>query len=53
MVLHGEHRAVVEAEAFQGAVEQGDVGFHGGRGQRVLDHHEAVVLTGDFDLAGF
>ena len=52
MVLDREHRAVVEREPFERAVEQRDVGFAQPRGQDVADHDEAVVLARDLDPAG-
>ena len=52
MVLHGEHRAVLEPDALDGAVEQRAVGdLELGR-QVVVGDGEAVVLAGDLDLAG-
>src|SRR5689334_15036379 len=52
MVLHREHRLVLEREAAIGSVEQRHVRLLDILRQRVLVHRESVVHRGDLDLAG-
>ena len=52
MVLDREHRAVLEPDALDGAVEQRAVGDLDIAGQAGIGHGEAMVLAGDLDLAG-
>src|SRR5437660_10054909 len=52
MVLDREGRLVGAAQALVAAVEQRDVGYLYGLGQRLGDDAEAVILRRDLDLAG-
>ncbi len=53
VVLHGEGRELLVAQALQGVVVQVDMGeFHCGVGDGVQVHREAVVLAGDLHPAG-
>ncbi len=52
VVLHREHRPVLQREAAVRAVEQRDVRLLDIRRQRLLVDREAVVHRGDLDLAG-
>ncbi len=52
VVLHREHRPVVERDAAVGIVEQRDVGLCHVVRQRGLVHREAVIHRGNLDLAG-
>src|SRR5580704_7491991 len=52
MVLHAEGRAIGAGQALVRAVEQADMGDLSGTWQRLRIDSEAVVLAGDFYLAG-
>ncbi len=53
MVLDAEGGFSLDADAFQGAVEERRVGLDDASGQAIALDDEAVVLRGDFDPAGF
>src|SRR5215211_3829860 len=52
MILHREHRPVLEREAAVRSIEQRDVSLLDILRQRLLVDCEAVVHRGDLDLAG-
>src|SRR5580693_2932979 len=52
MVLHAEGRAIGAGQALVRAIEQADMGDLRGLWQRLRIDGEAVVLAGDFYLAG-
>ena len=52
MVLDGEDRRAVDADAFEAAVEQRAVSLDNAFGQAFSLDDKTVVLAGDFNLAG-
>ena len=52
VVLHREHRLVLQLQPAIGAVEQRDVGLLDDLGQAFAVDGEAVIHRGDLDLAG-
>ena len=52
MVLDGENGFAIEANAFEGAIKQGAMGFDHTIWQAVGFDDETVVLAGDFNFRG-
>src|SRR5436309_14486629 len=52
MILHREHRLVLQGEAAVRAVEQRDVSLLDVLRQRLLVDREAMIHRGDLDFAG-
>src|SRR5690606_10702970 len=52
MILHGEDRTTIEADAFDDIIKKGFMRFRDAVRQAFARHDKAVVLRGDLDPAG-